>query len=178
MLDCCDMTYRKEKKGMYPGLVAVCLLAALLFPPSTTGQKPPGPNLLPSQIAKNVMPSVVSLVMTDARSEKIKYGSGFFVEKDIVVTNFHVIEGATEGVAKYVGDEIAFKILGTVGIDRTNDLALLKLGNASGKPLFISPRTPAVGDATFAVGNPRGLEGTFSQGIVSGIRKTKRINLL
>jgi S1-C subfamily serine protease len=46
----------------------------------------------------------------------------------------------------------------------------LTIEEAQGTPLTLSNRTPEVGDSVFAVGNPHGLEGTFSSGIVSGVR--------
>jgi S1-C subfamily serine protease len=45
------------------------------------------------QIARAAFPSVVLLAMQDARGQPVSAGSGFFVDKDIVATNFHVIDG-------------------------------------------------------------------------------------
>jgi hypothetical protein len=68
--------------------------------------------------------------------------------------------------------------MGTVAVDRHADLALLKV-NSSAPPLALGPNaSPAIGDNVFVVGNPLGLEGTFSAGIISGIRRTEENSIL
>jgi S1-C subfamily serine protease len=63
-------------------------------------------------------------------------------------------------------------IKGIVGLDALHDLALLQLGSSSGLPLPVAPKLSVnVGDAVYAIGNPRGLEGTFSQGVVSSVHE-------
>jgi hypothetical protein len=117
--------------------------------------------------------------MGNSKTETAKSGSGFFVTEDIVATNFHVIKDTDEGVAKIIGQDKLYDVLGIVGVDEKNDLALLKIKGIKGKPLILNKDdSTAIGDEVFAVGNPKGLEGTFSQGIVSSIRKSEKINLL
>lgn len=131
------------------------------------------------EIAQLTLPSTVLLMMNNSDSEDGKSGSGFFVAEDVVVTNFHVIKETTEGFAKIYGQEKIYQILGVVGVDEANDLALLKIDGVKGKQLKLNTDdATAVGDEVFAVGNPKGLEGTFSQGIVSSIRKTEKFNFL
>jgi hypothetical protein len=128
--------------------------------------------LTPREIAQRSLPSVVMLALETERVNAIKYGSGFFVAPDVVATNFHVIENTTKGYVKIVGKEPIYEILGLVGIDRSNDLALVKVKGIRGTQLPIgNSNSLAIGDEVFAVGNPKGLEGTFSQGIVSSIRQ-------
>ena len=123
------------------------------------------------EIARSVFPSVVLLVMEDDNGQPLSQGSGFFVQRDVVVTNFHVIEGASAGFAKLVGKRGTFEVLGVVSVDQLHDLALLKLKGVNAPPLGLEVAGQvAVGDVVFAAGNPLGLEGTFSQGIISGIR--------
>jgi S1-C subfamily serine protease len=115
--------------------------------------------------------SVVLLAMNDPNGQPLCEGSGFFVAADTVATNAHVIEGTGSGSAKLVGQKQIFQVLGTLAIDRHSDLALLKVsGNAPSLKLN-GGSMPAVGDRVYVIGNPLGLEGTFSDGIVSGIRK-------
>jgi hypothetical protein len=124
------------------------------------------------QIAQIAFPSVALLVMEDANSQPVSLGSGFFVKADIVATNLHVIEGAARGYIKIVGQKPKYEIAGVVGIDAQRDLALLKITGVKAPCLtFGDVNQVAVGDEVYAVGNPQGLEGTFSQGIVSGIRQ-------
>jgi len=126
----------------------------------------------PAEIARGAFPSVVLLAMQDDRGQPISLGSGFFVEKDIVATNYHVLEGATSGYAKITGQPAKLPIKGIVAVDPIHDLALLQLSGCSAAPLPVATTTSiSTGDAVFAIGNPRGLEGTFSSGIVSSVRK-------
>lgn len=121
-------------------------------------------------IARAAFKSVVILEMNDANGQPLSLGSGFFVASGIVATNAHVIDGASGGTAKLVGDSHTMRILGTVAVDRHADLALLKV-DSSAPPLALGPNTnPTVGDDVYVVGNPLGLEGTFSEGIISGVR--------
>lgn len=124
------------------------------------------------EIARKAFPSVVMLVMEDSHGQPTSLGSGFFVREDVVATNLHVIEGATTGYAKIVGKKPKYDIVGFVAIDRHKDLVLLKLKKIKVPTLTLGDSNDvAVGDEVYAVGNPQGLEGTFSKGIVSGIRK-------
>lgn len=130
-------------------------------------------------IAKQAFPSVVMLVMEDDNGQPLSLGSGFFVREDIVSTNLHVVEGAAGGYAKIVGKRKKYDITGYVAIDRKMDLVLLKINDVNAPAVTLGDSSKiAVGDEIFAVGNPKGLEGTFSKGIVSAIRKIEEDTLL
>ncbi|MCI0624172.1 MAG: S1C family serine protease [Acidobacteria bacterium] len=131
------------------------------------------------QIAQNTFPSVVLLVMEDVNGQPVSLGSGFFVREGVIATNLHVIEGATRGYAKLVGQKTKFDIVGIVGIDSVRDLVLLAVTGAKAPSLPLGEGNQvAVGDEVYAVGNPQGLEGTFSQGIVSSVRQLGSDTLL
>ena len=94
-------------------------------------------------------------------------GSGFIVSADgYVVTNNHVVENATEVVVTLDGGKtVSAKVIGT---DKKTDLALLKLDEGSDYPhVEFAGGAPRVGDWVIAVGNPFGLGGTVTAGIVS-----------
>jgi serine protease Do len=94
-------------------------------------------------------------------------GSGFIISADgYVVTNNHVVENASDvSVTIEGGKTVAAKVLGT---DKKTDLALLKISEAGTYPYVqFSGETPRVGDWVIAVGNPFGLGGTVTAGIVS-----------
>lgn len=125
-----------------------------------------------AEIARAVFPSVVLVTMQDAKGQPVALGSGFFVAKDTIATNLHVIDGAAAGYAKVIGLPTKLTIEGVVSVDVLHDLALLKLSGSSAPPLQIANRVSiSTGDPVFAIGNPRGLEGTFSQGIISSVRQ-------
>jgi len=131
------------------------------------------------QVAKKAFESTVLLVMQDAHGQPLSVGSGFFVQDGIIASNLHVMEGATSGYAKLVGQKTKYDIRGIVAVDSDHDLVLLGI-SAEGVPALplVENEKLQVGEPVFAVGNPRGLEGTFSQGIVSSIRGTGSERLL
>jgi serine protease Do len=94
-------------------------------------------------------------------------GSGFFISADgYIVTNNHVVDHATEvKVTMSDGKVLDAKV---IGVDAKTDLALLKVKNEGTFP-FVSfaSQAPRVGDWVIAVGNPFGLGGTVTAGIVS-----------
>lgn len=130
-------------------------------------------------IAKKIFPSVVILVMEDNAGQPLSLGSGFFVRDDIVATNLHVVAGAVKGYAKIVGQKTKYDITGYVAIDEQRDLILLNIKDANTPVISIGDSNKvSVGDEIFVVGNPQGLEGTFSKGIVSAIRAIGQDSLL
>ena len=94
-------------------------------------------------------------------------GSGFFISADgYAVTNNHVIEGST--AVQILTDEQKTYTAKVVGTDPASDLALLKVdGRHDFAFVKLADRTPRVGDWVLAVGNPFGLGGTVTAGIVS-----------
>ena len=94
-------------------------------------------------------------------------GSGFFISPDgYVVTNNHVVEHATEvTLVTDDGKTLPAKVVGT---DKKTDLALLKVTEKGDYPFVKwASKAPRVGDWVIAVGNPFGLGGTVTAGIVS-----------
>ncbi|MEO1161872.1 MAG: trypsin-like peptidase domain-containing protein, partial [Pseudomonadota bacterium] len=94
-------------------------------------------------------------------------GSGFIISEDgYAVTNNHVIKGASEVTVKFAdGRELDAKVIGT---DPKTDLALLKIDSRDKFiPVKFAADKPRVGDWVVAVGNPFGLGGTVTTGIIS-----------
>ncbi|TCT07594.1 Do family serine endopeptidase [Aquabacter spiritensis] len=94
-------------------------------------------------------------------------GSGFIISADgYVVTNNHVIDGASEvDVTTTDGKDYTAKVIGT---DPRTDVALLKIEGKNDLPwVKLSDTPPRIGDWVIAVGNPFGLGGTVTAGIVS-----------
>lgn len=154
--------------------------------------------LTSEDIATRTLKATVYLKMQNNKGNSI--GSGFFVTRNVVATNYHVIKNATQGTARLVGKSKEYAISGVIGYDTVNDLALLKIGsnrvkrpslrdfayytegnlpsNVSVDPLVIGDSDSIkVGQAVYVAGNPRGWEGTFSSGIISSIRGNKDIQI-
>src|SRR5450631_900931 len=94
-------------------------------------------------------------------------GSGFFISADgFAVTNNHVVDGADK-VEVTTDDGTVYKAK-VIGTDARTDLALIKVEGGSNFPFAkLSEGKPRIGDWVLAVGNPFGLGGTFTAGIVS-----------
>ncbi len=95
-------------------------------------------------------------------------GSGFIIdEKGIVVTNNHVIQDAEDIIVRVNGDE-EFKAK-VIGADPLSDIAILKLEtNKKFTPVAFGDSDKArIGDWVIAIGNPFGLGGTVTSGIIS-----------
>lgn len=122
------------------------------------------------RLFRKVRLSVVLVMSFDANGQPLSIGSGFFVQRgSILVTNYHVIEGAASVRVKLASGKVV-SITNVAGIDIDHDLVLLAT-LSPGTPLRLATREPDVGEVIIAIGNPKGLEGTLSTGIVSGIRR-------
>jgi serine protease Do len=96
-------------------------------------------------------------------------GSGFFISADgYAVTNNHVVDGASKvEVTTDDGKTYTAKVIGT---DARTDIALIKVEGSSNFPFAkLSDSKPRIGDWVLAVGNPFGLGGTVTAGIVSAM---------
>ena len=168
----------KGKKKLLQLGQAVCL-PFMVFLISLLCGIPAANAQTPQQIAKKAFGSTVLLVMEDTNGQPLSIGSGFFVRNDQIATNLHVVEGAARGYAKLVGQKTKSDIEGITAIDPQRDLVILKV-SAFGQQVLSLGDSDAVqvGESVYAVGNPKGLEGTFSQGIISSIREVGTNKLL
>jgi hypothetical protein len=110
--------------------------------------------------------------MKDESGRPLSLGSGFIVRNGEIASNLHVVQGAVRGYAKLIGQKTKYDIEGVTAFDSKRDLVVLKISTAASRVLTIGNSNAAqVGESVYAVGNPQGLEGTFSQGIISSIRE-------
>ena len=131
------------------------------------------------EIARKAFSSTVLLVMEDANGQPLSLGSGFFIRDGEVASNLHVVEGAARGYAKIIGQKTKYDIEGITAVDPERDLVVLKISGArAGAVALGNSESVQVGETVYAVGNPQGLEGTFSQGIISSIREVGNDKLL
>ncbi len=100
------------------------------------------------------------------------FGSGFIISEDgFVVTNAHVVDGATE-ITVTLPDRREF-IAELIGSDESSDIAVLKV-NASGLPWLTlgDSNSVKVGQWVLAIGSPFGFEYTATQGIISAVSRS------
>jgi serine protease Do len=94
-------------------------------------------------------------------------GSGFFISPDgYAVTNAHVVEKAR--MVEVTTDDGKTRTAKVIGIDSRSDLALIKVDGDRFPVVTFAESTPDIGEWVLAVGNPFGLGGTVTAGIVSG----------
>jgi hypothetical protein len=126
-----------------------------------------------SLIYKNTVNSTVT-ILTDDGSQ----GSGFFVAPNIIATNYHVVEGATNASCILNNSDIEYKIDGYVGLDKSVDLILLKVSTLNKPAIKFAVTTASIGQKIYVIGSPQGLPATISDGIISGMRDFEGIKLL
>ena len=75
-----------------------------------------------SIIAKKIFPSTIAIVAEDSNGQQLSLGSGFMIQDDIAVTNYHVIEGASSGYIKFINQEGIYEIMGVTAFNPKFDL--------------------------------------------------------
>jgi S1-C subfamily serine protease len=99
-------------------------------------------------------------------------GSGIVVGNGLILTNHHVMERATEATVTFI-DGQKYSVQGIVEADAKKDIALIKTTKTF-KTSSVSIRTSSKGlskgDKVVAIGNPKGLQNTVSEGIISSFR--------
>ena len=129
-------------------------------------------------VYKRVLPSVVNITSTTLVANffygavpQQGQGSGFVLDKaGHVLTNFHVVEGANRGIEVMLSNKRRYSAK-VVGTDRVHDLALLQIEAPNLQAVTLADSSElAVGQKVFAIGNPFGLNGTMTRGIISSIR--------
>jgi hypothetical protein len=153
--------------------IAFCSLLLPRLTPSTAFAQ------TAQEIAKNAFGATVLLVMEDANGQPLSLGSGFCVGDGKLASNIHVIAGAARGYAKLVGENTKYDVEGIAALSPETDLVVVKISGGCSQALSLgNSDVVQVGDPVYAVGNPHGLVGTFSQGIVSSIRELGSNKLL
>lgn len=131
-------------------------------------------------VYKRVVPSVVNITSTTVTLDFFYgfvpaqgQGSGFILDKQgHILTNYHVIADA-RNIQVQTHDKHHYSAQ-VIGRDRLHDLALLQINAQNLVPAVLaSSRDLQVGQEVFAIGNPFGLSGTMTSGIISAIRSVR-----
>ena len=131
-------------------------------------------------VYKKALPSVVNITSTTVQFDFFYgavpsqgQGSGFLLDKQgHILTNAHVIEGG-QRIEVTLSDKHKYKAT-IVQIDKGHDLALLLINAPNLVPATLSESTGlTVGQRVYAIGNPFGLSGTMTRGIISAIRSIR-----
>ncbi len=125
-------------------------------------------------VAEAVLPSVVSIINRAGRFQ-VGGGSGVIVREDgVILTNNHVVDGARDlRIQLQDGRELVGKVVGT---DAKTDLAVVQVVGEKAEglvPLALGDSDLLrIGEPVLAVGNPFGLSGTVTMGIVSALGRS------
>ena len=192
--------FRHFRKAVWIAVLVIVTLGAMgcfcSFPaqlkkptptrPPTPTLPPPSPPLAPWDaeeqllvgLYKRVGPSVVSIIAERENDFEDSSGSGFIYDHERhVVTNFHVVEGATRVLVFFSDDtEVEASV---VGLDQESDLAVLRLENLPPEPVgpveLGDSSQVQVGQRAIAIGNPFGdFAQTMTVGIVSAVGRVVR----
>lgn len=125
----------------------------------------PAATLSPAAVAQQSIPSIVLITTPTGQA------TGFFAGPDgRILTNFHVIRGASEAVIT-TSDHVEHKDIEVMAVDKKHDLAVLRIRSDGRTPLLLGESNAVtVGEHVVAIGNPLGFGTTVSDGLLSGIR--------
>lgn len=124
------------------------------------------PDLEPSVIYKRASKATV-VVETDKA-----LGTGFVVQKGMIITNYHVIQDGASIFIKPIGQNALYPVHHISAQDPSKDLAILYCPDFQAEPLpLANPEEVEIGSQIYVIGNPKGLEGTISNGLISGNRR-------
>lgn len=123
-------------------------------------------------LVRQIKPSAVAIETFDSKGKTLSRGSGFFIDTDKIITNRHVIEKSNR-VEIHLNNGKKFQASGILAIDGEGDLALIQVNipREFAVPLPIIETNPEEGESIVVIGNPYGLEGSVSNGIVSAVRE-------
>lgn len=120
--------------------------------------------LTATQIYDKCGPATVEIKVTD--DDGTAQGSGFFIAEGVVVTNYHVIQGASK-IQVTTKKKITYDVQKILGYDEKLDLAVLQIAAVKNKCLSLHEGEVSVGEESYALGSPLGLTGTMTSGMIS-----------
>jgi len=149
------------------------LIVLILISWTTTLSSYSADELNPAEIMEKYGNSVV-LIASITNDEEIGLGSGFIVKDDgIIITNYHVVEGAYPALIKLKNGDI-YEDVSVIDYNERNDIAILKIKAFALSTVKLgNSNNTKVGEKIVVIGNPRGYENTISDGLLSQIRDTE-----
>jgi serine protease Do len=134
------------------------------------------PALAPEQLFERLAPSVWVVKTADSAGKPIAVGSAVVVGAGSLITNCHVLARASKVTVNRENVSYGATLEHP---DPERDLCLLKVANFTAPPVAVAgTETLKVGSRVYAIGNPRGLETTISDGLLSGIRRSATDEIL
>lgn len=158
------------RRTLLPGILVVLAACFLVSCEKQGASNTPSDEDSLVSLAAVVSQKVVTIEATGSESQDSKTGSGFFVTEDgKVATCAHLVEGAKSIRVKTLSGA-EFKFMSVVSLDSTKDLALLSVATDGVACFDHSGPEVSVGTRIAVLGNPLGLRGSLTDGVVSAIR--------
>lgn len=128
----------------------------------------------PFDLALKQIDTVVYIKVSNIEGEIVASGSGVILSEDgVIITNFHVVDKMF-GANVTLTNGKTYNVEKVIGYNKELDMAILKINAKNLQYAKVGDSNSVnVGDYIMAIGNPKGLTSTVSEGIVSGIRNEK-----
>ena len=132
-------------------------------------------NFNSNKFAENIKEGIVVVSTDDG------FGSGFVIghknNKTYILTNSHVLDGEKKVLINWSDghEDIGILEIDGMGVSNINDLAIISVNGKSGKILGFKKGIPNIGSDVIAIGSPKGLNYSFTKGIVSSFREGGKI---
>lgn len=187
-VECCNLPGASMKATLlFLVVIAVPFRASTWMPDQPPPQQavrtvtqPPSKSLTKPTTEALFRAASKSIVVVHAKNTKTnesQQGSGIVIRKNTVVTNKHVLEGCDLFWIS-VGNRNWGIVTNEIKVDPERDLALIPVEDLGLPALRINSNLPAIGEKIYSIGNPKGLENTIADGIVSGLRGGKTKDLI
>lgn len=126
-------------------------------------------------VYEGAVPAVVLITCADSAG-RVTFGSGVILRSDgVIATNYHVVGGAAQARVKLRNGDI-YDDVSVLDTDERKDIAILKIKATGLHALEAADSdTVRVGETVYAIGAPRGLEGSLAGGLVSSVRPIDEI---
>lgn len=183
---------RKYHTDLFVGFIALVAAISLFWRSGEVSHPPelePAPSSIwsdeVSQLSKQELIATVetAVVRLDVVTQSKSWvGSGFVLDDSgIVVTNHHVVDGATSAKALFA-DDTSVRVIGVLATDTKRDIAFVQIQQPKAKRLTslkLRKALPEKGQAVISFGAPKSLSFTISEGIISGpLRSTEELSEL
>jgi S1-C subfamily serine protease len=145
----------------------ILVLLGVLLMASEGHPQTPSPEMI-----RDILSHVVLVTAIGEDGVPLGFGSGFVIDaQGRIASNLHVVAGASSVTVRFVGQAEKHLVRSISAFSLERDLVILRT-DETGVPLILGDSTSLqIGDRVLAFGNPEGLEGTVSDGIVSALRK-------
>ncbi len=131
--------------------------------------------------------SIVTIYQVNISNDIVAQGTGFFIDSETIVTNFHVVFDKEKSGRLYSTNGVKVELSSgeiyypnTVNFDSVRDIALLRTYGEDPYPYFlpVSKRKPKVGETVWTIGSPQGLNNSWSNGIISSVRNIRNTDTI